>query len=161
MSVTNSNQCEGVVISTASMDDFWGTNPAVAYLTYPIMDPEATKVVTEKGLLDITDEDKLSAIMTEVGDARAVEICRTLYDLNEMSGGFCCQTIGAEYGGEVEDNFYWGIMTTAQKVNLVEEEVIDSYGDTVVWGAEVFGASRALAGSALTMAATAMVLADL
>ena len=99
--------------------------------------------------------------MTEVGDAKAVEICRTLYDLNEMSGGFCCQTVGADYGGEVEENYYVGFMTTAKEVNLVEEEVTNDYGDTVVWGAEVFGASRALAASALTMAATAMVLADL
>jgi len=102
------------------------------------------------------------------GDERAVALCRGLYDLNELEGGFCCATLATDYGIEgmsfgVE---YDGMLTTATSVTLQDTDPIvveleydgETMTITVDWGAEVFASAKGLATS--VMAASAIIMAN-
>lgn len=122
-------------------------------------DPEATEIELDE---DLTLEDDIQEALEELeGDAKGVAECRAYYDLNELEGGFCCQTLGLEYAEEMEtDPGYFGMLTTATKASVSNGDpaIVDFLGMeiTVTWGAEVFASGRALAASAVIFATTAM-----
>lgn len=95
-------------------------------------------------------------------------MCRALYDLNEMEGGFCCGTLALDYGEDSEYGpYYQELMTTATSVTLQDTDPIEVeleydgeilYTITVDWGAEVFASAKGLATS--VMAASAIIMAN-
>ena len=81
-------------------------------------------------------------------------MCRAQYDLDERTGGFCCQSVGAEFDGT---KTVTGMMTTATGVSAADEPTftVSMQGMDIDFslGAEVFGSASGLAASAVTMAA--------
>ena len=112
-------------------------------------------MVLENYFLD--DEGEAVVEELEVGDVQGVAYCRALYDLNEVSGGFCCQTFGIEYDGEISQH---NELTGAMGVYAQEGEItIEYFGEEdtpVYWAAERFGSANGMAASFITMTATLM-----
>ena len=126
------------------------------------MDPDALAIEYDKGESDIA-ADVAEKIAELEGHDYGVALCRALYDLNEMEGGFCCLTTKTEMDVEGFEPSYNGMLFSSKKavLNDVDPIVIDMGGIdvTLTWGAEVFASAKGLAASALTMAA-AMVIAQ-
>ena len=126
------------------------------------MDPDALAIEYDKGESDIA-ADVAEKIAELEGHDYGVALCRALYDLNEMEGGFCCQSTKVEVDMEGAEPSYNGMLFNSKKavLNDVDPIVIDMGGIdvTLTWGAEVFASAKGLAASALTMAA-AMVIAQ-
>lgn len=80
--------------------------------------------------------------------------CRFLYDLNELEDGFCCQALALDSEGETP----LGIITTASKAEEAKTG-LTLFGVEVLLGAEVFASAKAMTGSLLTLATTALVFA--
>ena len=113
-----------------------------------------TFVVLGEYYLD--DEGEAVVAELEVGDVQGAARCRALYDLNEVSGGFCCQTFGLEYGGEIQQH---NELTEAMGVYAQEGEItIEYYGEEapIYWAAERFASANGMAASFITMTATLM-----
>ena len=152
--------CDGTVITEDSMTETITMPPGAGNPPY---DPEGTEIDYSKGTDELEDA-VVEAAMELEGDERAVAVCRALYDLNEMEGGFCCATLSLEYGDY--GTYYEELMTTATSVTLQDTDpiVIEQEYDgetmtiTVDWGAEVFGQAKGLATSA--MAAAAIIMAN-
>ena len=149
----NQNICSTLVVNQETLDDFGGGGEG-------LMDPDATIIPYEKDEDDM-EEDVLAGIEELEGDPQAVAFCRAIYDLNEIKGGFCCQSLSLDFGVEGLES-YIGFLVDAGSVELVEEDPITvDFGDGFMvdmsWGAEVFASGKALAASALTMAASLMV----
>ena len=154
----NGKVCDTLVIDSESMtEQFMAEGDQDVWK----WDPEATEIALDE---DLELEDDIQEAITELeGDAKGVAECRAYYDLNELEGGFCCQTLGLEYTEELEmDPGYMGFMTSATKAsNYDADPVAISIGFTdeditITWGAEVFASGRALAASAVIFATTAM-----
>lgn len=153
----NGKVCDTLVIDSESMtEQFMAEGDQDVWK----WDPEATEIALDE---DLELEDDIQEAITELeGDAKGVAECRAYYDLNELEGGFCCQTLGLEYTEELEmDPGYMGFMTTATKASGSDGdpavvEIMEGVEITVTWGAEVFASGRALAASAVIFATTAM-----
>ena len=155
----NGNVCNEIVIDQDSMEEMFLSDDEPATYKY---DPEGTEIEVDADLE--LEDDVQEAIDALEGDAKAVAKCRATYDVNELSGGFCCQSIGLEYTEVMAtDPQYVGKLTSATKVvkggddPVVVNVGFEGYDITVTWGAEVFGSGRALAASVVTVAATAML----
>ena len=155
----NGKVCDTLVIDSESMtEQFMAEGDQDVWK----WDPEATEIALDE---DLELEADISEAIDELeGDAKGVAECRANYDLNELEGGFCCQTLGLEYNEELGDfdPSYMGFMTSATKAsNYDADPVAISLGVadddiTITWGAEVFASGRALAASAVIFATTAM-----
>jgi len=107
-------------------------------------------------------QEKWDELQELKGEEGGIATCRALYDLNEDTGGFCCQTFGLQ---SVEKNLdiYYADMTydtyTQEQLPKESHTVVLTDGDSyeVYWGAETFKSARAIAASAITMAACAIV----
>ena len=155
----NGNVCNEIVIDQDSMEELLSAESEPTTYKY---DPEGTEIELDDDLE--LEDDVLAAIDELEGDEKAVATCRAAYDLNELEGGFCCQTVGMEFSEMMDmDPAYSGIMTTATKVVKKDDDpIVVNFGfegadGTITWGAEAFASGRALAASAVTVAATAMV----
>jgi len=104
--------CDGTVITEDSMTETITMPPGAGNPPY---DPEGTEIDYSKGTDELEDA-VVEAAMELEGDERAVAVCRALYDLNEMEGGFCCATLSLEYGDY--GTYYEELMTTATSVTL-------------------------------------------
>ena len=155
----NGNLCNEIVIDQDSMDEMFTSESEPATYKY---DPEGTEIEVDADLE--IEADVQEAIAELEGDESAVAQCRAAYDVNELEGGFCCQSIGLEFSELMDsDPEYMGFMTSATKVvKQAEDPVVVNVGFegadiSVTWGAEVFASGRALAASVVTVAATAML----
>ena len=85
----NRNVCNRFVINQESMDQFWNFEEPEG-LTYKY-DPTWSIILMLEWVEDEEERDRLDAL--EQGDVRSVAECRAEYDLNGLSGGFCCQML--------------------------------------------------------------------
>ena len=155
----NGKVCHTLVIDSESITEQFMTAPDDAPDVWKF-DPEATEIELDE---DLELEDDVAEALAELeGDAKGVADCRAYYDLNELEGGFCCQTLGLEYAEEMDtDPAYFGMLTSATKASVSNGdpavvEIMEGIEITVTWGAEVFASGRALAASAVIFATTAM-----
>ena len=84
----NKNICNRIVISQDSMDQFWNFEVPETFPYSYKYDPGFSTIYTEQQLSDEQIDEINSAY--EQGDERSVAKCRAEYDLNGLSGGFCC-----------------------------------------------------------------------
>ena len=154
----NGNVCNELVINTESIEEQFSEDTPDVYK----YDPNSTELALDEDL-ELTAE-KQEALEALEGDEAGVAMCRAYYDLNELEGGFCRQTLGFEFAELFEmEPGYQGFMTSATKVSALNDDPIEvsmGFSDsdvTITWGAEVFASGRALAASAVTVAATAIV----
>ena len=117
---------------------------------FSLIDPEETDLDLA---VEVEDEDQVAALDELEGEEYTVAYCRALYDLNELTGGFCCQAIGVM--GSVTP-----FMTSASGVTLQEEDPIVVGEAEVTWGAEAFASASSIGASIMTLAATALVFAQ-
>ena len=84
-----------------------------------------------------------------------------MYDVNYISGPYCCQTIGLSSSVEEDNQSGVPFLTTATEVELNEQVSFSVFGFTgrAAWGAELFDSSSALSTSMWAMTATFMVMA--
>ena len=153
MTELNKYICDGTVITQEAFDKTMDGDESAN-------DPKGLEIELDKGE-DMIAADVAEKIAELEGHDKGVAICRALYDLNEMEGGFCCFTTKMEIDNEAG---YGGTMINSKKavLNDIDPIVVDfgeGYEITVTWGAEVFASAKGLAASALTMAA-AMVIAQ-
>ena len=152
----NSNICSTLVVSEESVAEIFEETEDDAVL---LIDPDSTAIDYEEDIA--ADGEEAEALAELEGDEYAVAYCRALYDLNEMEGGFCCQTLAIEYPAEFESApSYIPIMVEKTGVTAQEEDpiVVDIGVEvSVTWGAEAFASASGLAASAMTMAASLMV----
>ena len=93
-------------------------------------DPSGTRIKTPKGYGELSDAvleaaDALLGDDDSTNEAHAAAMCRALYDLNKIEGGFCCQSLVYTYpegpSGEYGEQF----MTTATKVSDSEPSTLE------------------------------------
>ena len=121
----NGNVCNEIVIDQDSMEEMFLSDDEPATYKY---DPEGTEIEVDA---DLELEDDVQEAIAELeGDESAVAQCRAAYDVNELEGGFCCQTIGLEYSELMDtDPQYMGFMTSATKVvKQTEDPVVVNLG---------------------------------
>ena len=97
-------------------------------------------------------------------DAHAAAMCRALYDVNKMEGGFCCQSLAFKFAEGPDGVYGEQFMTTATKTSALEPFDFEmEYGDegpaagttikiSLKSGAEVFKSAKGLATSVVTIA---------
>ena len=145
--------CSDIVVDTASMEEFWtASQPSGDYWLY---DPGNWWIPFDQ---DLDEEGEAAIAELEAGDVQGVAHCRALYDLNNISGGFCCQTLGLEMTGislqfqEAEMINDWSTYAQGGEVTF------EYYGEeaTVYWGAEYFGSADGMTASIIAMTATVM-----
>ena len=89
----NGKVCDTLVLDDESLEEKFMTAPD----DYPDVwkyDPEGTEIELDEDL-ELTEEQE-EALAELEGDESGVAQCRAYYDLNELEGGFCCQTLGIE-----------------------------------------------------------------
>ena len=87
MTELNKNICEGTVITEASLLKL------LSQETYSGVDPDGLMIELKKEQEELDEEIVTAAEKLDGGDYGNA-VCRALYDLNELKGGFCCATIG-------------------------------------------------------------------
>ena len=108
----NGNVCNELVIEQESIEELFGEDAPDVYK----YDPNSTELALDDDLE--LEDDIVEAIDELEGDEAGVAMCRANYDLNELEGGFCCQTLAIEYAEFFEsDPSYTGFMTSATKVS--------------------------------------------
>lgn len=117
----NKNICAGTVLTVDSLTETFTEYDGEGNPPY---DPEGTEIETPK-YTDELEDAVLEAAMELEGDERAVALCRGLYDLNELEGGFCCATLSIDYGIEGMDVEYDAMLTTATSVKKQNEDPLE------------------------------------
>ena len=97
----NNKVCSGIVVDKETMFEVYKGTSSENFK----FDPEGTMIKPAKREDDIADAVMEAAETLREGtdttnDLHSIAMCRALYDLNKMEGGFCCQSLLQEYDGE-------------------------------------------------------------